>query len=165
MLTTKQLSSLIKAIGTAATKQREQIQQALIGCAYHAQTHRNTTPFDQLFTAVGNGVRKEGMLKWASLYAPVHFKDGQVILSDKRQKETAASSTEAQVIEALNAAPMWCDLAKPEPVANPWDHSEQLAKLREYLDNFSKKAKKNNDAALVETVNLLSAEVTKAMAV
>lgn len=163
MLTTKQLSSLIKSIGAAAAKQREQVQQALIGCAYHAQVHRNTTPFDQLFTAVGNGVRKEGMLKWASLYAPVHFKDGQVILSDKRQKETAAAS-EAQVIEALEAAPLWCDLAKPEPVANPWDHSEQLAKLREYMDNFAKKAKKNNDTALVETINLMSVELTKAIA-
>ena len=88
---------------------------------------------------------------------------GRFILSDKRQKETAAAS-EAQVIEALEAAPLWCDLAKPEPVANPWDHSEQLAKLREYMDNFAKKAKKNNDTALVETINLMSVELTKAIA-
>ena len=152
----KKLTSLIKKIGGTATTLRGDIQQALIGCAFHAQMHRNVAPFNQLFEAVGPGTRLEGMLKWASLYAPIHFKDEKVILSDKRQKEGMLTAEELLV--ELNAAPEWFALAKEEKVANPWDSKAFAEKLAMYLEQSAKKADKAGDpnlASLIKDAEML----------
>lgn len=148
----KKLNSLIATIGKNAKTAREQIQAALIGCAYQTMFHRNTDPFNRLFDAVGNGTRKEGVLKWASLYAPVHFSKGEVKLSDARQKEMVATITPEQFAAEMNDAPMWCDLAKPEPVANPWDSVKFAEGLALHLEQAAKKAEKNGDAELAKLV-------------
>ena len=148
----KKLNALIKTIGANAAKAREQIQQALIGCAYQATFHRNTDPFNRLFDAVGNGTRREGMLKWASVYAPVHFNKGEVKLSDARQKEMVSTLTEAQFSEEMAASPIWCDMAKPEPIENPWDSTRFVETLAAYLETAAKKAVKNGDDALASLI-------------
>lgn len=151
----KKLNSLITSIGKNAGKLREDIQQALIGCAEQVQLHRNTTPFNNLFKAVGTGTRLEGMLKWASLYAPVHFKDGQVILSDKRQKEY--DGTPEELAATLASSEKWYAIAKPEPVANPWDSKKFAETLALYLENAAKKADKQDHelAKLIQTAEMV----------
>lgn len=148
----KKLNSLISTIGKNAGKLREDIQQALIGCAFHAQMHRNTDPFNRLFEVVGSGTRLEGMLKWASLYAPVHFKEEKVILSDKRQKE--ALITAAECLAALQQAEKWYALATPEKVSNPWDSGDFAKKVMEQLVKQAEKALKNGDADLANIIKL-----------
>lgn len=139
----KKLNGLIKSIGQNSAKLRDDIQTALIGCAFHAQMHRNTDPFNRLFDAVGTGTRKEGMLKWASIYAPVHFKDEKVVLSDKRQKEFVGD--EEVLLLELHMAEKWYALAKEEKVANPWDSLKFAEAVAQYLENAAKKAEKNGD--------------------
>lgn len=148
----KKLNGLISSIKKNAGKLREDVQSALIGCAEQVITHRNTTPFNTLFKAVGTGTRLEGMLKWASLYAPVHFKDGLVVLSDKRQKEMANTMTVEEIASELAASEKWYAIAKPEPIANPWDSKKFAETLALYLENAAKKAEKNGDAALATLV-------------
>ena len=148
---TSKLNSLIKRIGKNAASQRDDIQAALIGCAYMSQMHRNTTPFNSLFKAVGPGTRLEGMLKWASLYAPVHFKNGDVVLSDKRQKE-AATITVEELQATLDASEKWYALVKPEKVENPWDSLKFAEGLALYLEQAAKKAEKNGDATMAAIV-------------
>jgi hypothetical protein len=151
----KKLNGLISAIGKKSATLREDIQQALIGCAEQAQLYRNTTPFNSLFKAVGTGTRLEGMLKWSSLYAPVHFKDGKVVLSDKRQKEY--DGTAEQLAEILATSEKWYAIAKPEPVANPWDSKKFAETLALYLENAAKKADKQDPALakLIQTAEMV----------
>jgi hypothetical protein len=146
----KKLNTLISSIGKKASGLHDDIQQALIGCAEQAQLHRNTTPFNNLFKAVGAGTRLEGMLKWASLYAPVHFKDEKVVLSDKRQKEY--DGTAEELAAALATSEKWYALSKPEKVANPWDSAKFAETLALHLENAAKKADKNGDAELAKLI-------------
>ncbi len=148
----KQLNTLIKSIGAGAKEAREKIQTALVGCAYQVVFHRNKDPFIRLFEAVGNGTRKEGMLKWAATYAPVHFSKGEVKISDARQKEMRATMTEEQFFAEMAEAPLWHDMAKPEPVANPWDSVKFAETLALHLEQAAKKAEKNGDSELAKLV-------------
>lgn len=151
----KKLNSLISNIGKKSAALRDDIQAALIGCAEQAQLHRNTTPFNELFKAVGTGTRLEGMLKWASLYAPVHFKDGKVMLSDKRQKEYDGTAEELAAL--LAQSEKWYAIAKPEPIANPWDSKKFAESLALYLENAAKKADKEDHelAKLIQTAEMV----------
>ena len=151
----KKLNTLISSIGKKASGLHEDIQQALIGCAEQAQLHRNTTPFNNLFKAVGAGTRLEGMLKWASLYAPVHFKEGKVVLSDKRQKEY--DGTAEELAATLATSEKWYAIAKPEPIANPWDSKKFVENLALYLENAAKKADKEDHelAKLIQTAEMV----------
>ena len=151
----KKLNSLISSIGKKSATLRDDIQEALIGCAEQAQLHRNTTPFNNLFKAVGTGTRLEGMLKWASLYAPVHFKEGKVVLSDKRQKEY--DGTAEELAATLATSEKWYAIAKPEPIANPWDSKKFAENLALYLENAAKKADKEDHelAKLIQTAEMV----------
>jgi hypothetical protein len=151
----KKLNTLISSIGKKSATLRDDIQEALIGCAEQAQLHRNTTPFNNLFKAVGTGTRLEGMLKWASLYAPVHFKDGKVVLSDKRQKEYDGTADE--LAATLATSEKWYAIAKPEPIANPWDSKKFAENLALYLENAAKKADKEDHelAKLIQTAEMV----------
>jgi hypothetical protein len=148
----KKLNTLIKAIGTSAAKAREQIQQALIGCAYQATFHRNTDPFNRLFEAVGNGTRKEGMWKWAHTHAPIRCIGDDIKINDKSQKEMIATLTEAGFAEKMAKAPLWCDLARPEPKGSDWDAYAFATKLALHLEQAAKKADKAGDSALAELI-------------
>ena len=151
----KKLNTLISSIGKKSATLRDDIQEALIGCAEQAQLHRNTTPLNNLFKAVGTGTRLEGMLKWASLYAPVHFKDGKVVLSDKRQKEYDGTADE--LAATLATSEKWYAIAKPEPIANPWDSKKFAENLALYLENAAKKADKEDHelAKLIQTAEMV----------
>ena len=148
----KKLNALIKSIGTSAKTARAQIQTALCGCAYQVVFHRNTDPFNRLLEAVGNGTRKEGMLRWASTYAPIFFSKGEVKVSDTNQKKMVATMSEEQFAEEMGKALMWYDMAKPEPVDNPWDSVKFAETLALHLEQAAKKAEKNGDSELAKLV-------------
>lgn len=144
----KKLNTLIKTIGRNATTQREQIQEALIGCALYAfSAERNIDPFKNLFAAVGTGVHKAGMSKWASLHAPVHFANDEVKLSSDRQKEMFNTITAEQYEADLRAAPEWYVMGESSNKSpNVWDAAEAFNKLIEQMGKLGKKADKNGDS-------------------
>lgn len=149
---TKKLSALIKSIGKNAATLREDIQTALIGCAYHAQAHRNVAAFDQLITAVGNGTRLDGITRWIAQNAPVHFVEGKATLSSDRQKEFAGTLDEYMADLAESAK--WYDMAPPNNVQKDWDSANFLNSLAAYLGTQLKKADKN-DASVAEIIKNL----------
>ena len=160
----KKLNALITSINTKSAKLRDDIQDALIGCAEQVTLHRNTTPFNNLFKAVGTGTRLEGMLKWASLYAPVHFKDGLVMLSDKRQKEMVNTMSPDELASELANSGKWYAIAKPEKVENPWDSLKFAETVALYIENAVKKADKNDPVLaklLRDTEMVLRRELNK----
>jgi hypothetical protein len=138
----KKLTALIKKIAGNSGTLRDDIQSALIGCAFHAQVHGNVTAFNQLFQAVGKGTRIAGMSMWAATYAPVHFKDGTALLSKNRRDEFDGTPEEFEADLADSAK--WYDTVEAETPANPWDSSMFLKKLDVYLVQQIKKAEKND---------------------
>ena len=165
----KALSSLIKKIGTNAKTQREDIQTALIGCAYQAQLNRNVEPCIRLMDAIGNGVYRAGVSKWLSLNAPVHFKKDRPMLSDVRQKETESDMTIGEFMDTVKAAVVWHEMDKENNTApNVWDSGMFAKKVDEYLLASIRKAAKE-DASLSEALDrahsLFRKELAKVMEV
>ena len=152
MIDSKKLTGLIKKIAGGAKTQRDDIQAALVGCAYHAQVHGNVEAFNQLFQAVGKGTRIAGMSMWAATYAPVHFKDGKALLSKTRRDEY--DGTPEDFDADLQESAMWYDTVEAETPSNPWDSAMFLKKLDAYLVQQIKKAEKN-DGNVAEVVRLI----------
>lgn len=142
MIEARKLTALIKSIKGNAGKLRENIQSALIGCAYHAQVHRNVAAFDQLFEAVGNGTRIEGMTRWVKKYAPVHFVDGVATLSDSRQKDYKGEAAEYEAELADSAK--WYDMQPKNDVQKEWDSVAELDNVISLLDKKAKQADKHD---------------------
>lgn len=146
ILAPKALSALIKGISQTSAKQRENIHTALVQCAYYAAFDRNMDPAIRLFQAVGGETHKAGMSKWLSLYAPIHFKDGAPLLSDKRQKEITVTSEE--FFADLATAPKWYEIDEGNNrVVNAWDTGAFIHKVDEYLLKAIERVKKHDLAA------------------
>lgn len=149
ILDQKALSSLISKIGKAAKSQRDNIQQALVSCAYYATFNRNADPAIRLFQAIGGETYKAGMSKWLSLYAPIHFKDGKPMLSDKRQKEITA--TVEEFTAEIDKAPAWYAIDEGNnKTPNIWDSLKFAESQALHLENAAKKAEKNGDNELAQ---------------
>lgn len=149
ILNHKELSALINKIGKAAKTQRDNIQQALAACAYYATFDRNVDPAIRLFNAIGGETYKAGMSKWLSLYAPIHFKDGKPMLSDKRQKEITA--TVEEFVAHIDAAPAWYAIDEGNnKTPNIWDSLKFAEQQALHLENAAKKAEKNGDHELAQ---------------
>lgn len=165
ILDQKALSALIKKIGTAGKTQRDNIQSALVSCAYYAVYDRNLDPAIRLFNTVGGETYKAGMSKWLSLYAPVHFKDGAPVLSDKRQKEMKATLTVEEFTKVVtDGAPWYVIDRKNNTTPNVWDTSAKFKSFDEYFQKFITQMSKH-DIVLAEALdrahNLMRAEVSK----
>lgn len=148
----KKLSQLIKVIASNATKQRDQIQAALVGCALQAY-HGNPNYARDLFGAVGTGVRVKAMSHWLSLNAPIYFKNGVAEIATERRKEIANSVTLEQFAADLAAQPAWYEHGKQDTVpTNIWDSASFIKKVDEYMLDAIKKANKN-DATTAEALD------------
>lgn len=130
----KALSSLIKKIGTTGKTQRDNIQVALVSCAFYAVYDRNLDPAIRLFQAVGGETYKAGMSKWLSLYAPVHFKEGKPLLSDKRQKEMAETLSKEDFAKEMDSCALWYEIdAANNKAPNVWDTNAKVKAFDEYF--------------------------------
>ena len=153
ILDQKSLSALIKKIGATGKTQRDNIQAALVSCAYYAVFDRNADPAIRLFDAVGGETYKAGMSKWLSLYAPIHFKDGKPMLSDKRQKEMVNTMTKEDFTNEMESCSMWYEIDAGNNITpNVWDSFAFAEKLAMQLENAAKKAEKNGDANLAQII-------------
>jgi len=149
ILDQKALSALIKKIGGTAKTQRDNIQQALVSCAYYATFDRNVDPAIRLFQAIGGETYKAGMSKWLSLYAPVYFKDGKPMLADKRQKEMKATLTAEEFTAEMDQSALWYEIdAENNKAPNVWDSLKFAEQQALHLENAAKKAEKNGDVEL-----------------
>ena len=145
------LSKLIKKIGSTSKSQRDNIQQALVSCAYYAVFDRNADPAIRLFNAIGGETYKAGMSKWLSLYAPVYFKEGKPLIADKRQKEMANAMTVEDFAAEMDKATAWYEIDATRNITpNVWDSFEFAKKQATHLQNAADKAEKNGDAELAK---------------
>lgn len=123
------LSAQIRSIGANSKKVREQIQEALISCAYYAAKDGNTNPFNQLLAAVGTATRIKGLTAWGEVYGFVQVKSGKFILNKTARKE-ANVTDEASFAEfeaVMRSSPMWFDIVPAETIASIFDASHYLS--------------------------------------
>jgi hypothetical protein len=141
----KKLNQLIGTISKGAKKQRADIQDALIGCAEFVYKDRNLDPLIRLLAAIGTGVNRRAVGKWASLNMPVHFKDEKPQISDKRHTElcNTYALTDYLILTAEQAP--WYDMDGTNKAENVWDTSVEMGKVEKYLADEVKKARANGD--------------------
>jgi hypothetical protein len=158
----KKLNTLIGSISRGATKQRVDIQDALIGCAEFVYKDRNLDPLIRLLAAIGKGVNRRAVGKWASLNMPVHFKDEKPQISDKRHAETVNTYdlTDYLILTAEQAP--WFDMDGSNKAENVWDTSIEMAKVEKYIADEVKKARTNGDEIFADYMDkiLLSVKDT-----
>lgn len=141
----KKLNALIGNIKRGANKQRADIQDALIGCAEFVYKDRNLDPLIRLLEAIGKGVNRRAVGKWASLNMPIHFKDEKPQIRDKRHTEVVNTYelTDYLILTAEQAP--WYDMDGSNKAENVWDASVEMAKVEKYLADEVKKARTNGD--------------------
>jgi hypothetical protein len=144
IMTTVKLSAQIRSIKSNSKKVREQIQEALISCAYYAAKDGNTNPFNQLLSAVGSATRIKGLTLWAETYGFVLVKNEQFALNKSaRTKHPVLNEQDFEQYEkAMREAPMWFDMVPAEKAVSVFDVSS-------YLSNVIAKLEKENCDGLV----------------
>ena len=74
------------------------------------------------------------MSKWLSLYAPVHFKEGKPLLSDKRQKEMAETLSKEDFAKEMDSCALWYEIdAANNKAPNVWDTNAKVKAFDEYF--------------------------------
>lgn len=146
VMNAKKLSASIKSIKGAATKLRENIQEALVSCAFYAMKDRNTEPFNQLLDAVGSATRIKGLTMWAETFAPVLVKEGKFSLNKTAAKELAVASEEDFAeYEAEMRKINWWEVAPAEKAESIFDRSK-------YMDRVFKHLKEHNEGELADAL-------------
>lgn len=111
------LSALIATIGKASAKLDKDIQSALVGVTFQAIKHGNTKPVNELFTILGNGVRRSAVAGWLSTHAPLTLTQGE---AKAESPFTLDKDRRAELLEGIDTnleialADDWVDF-KPEP--------------------------------------------------
>lgn len=135
VMTSKKLASQIKSIKSNSKKVREQIQEALISCAYQA-SRGNLNYFNDLLDAVGTATRIKGLTLWAETYGFVRVQNEKFVLNKSAVKEAHIES-EADFVEFENimrASPAWFDMVSKEVVRSAFDAGNYLASVLAKLE-------------------------------
>ena len=156
MLSDNGFTDVISEINKGTSVRREQIQDALLFCAYKAQADRNTDPTIRLFAVIGNETNRRAISHWLSTNAPVYFKEGAPKLGDKRQKEWTGTLVEYEA--AIQAALPWYKMgASLNKAENVWDGNDEMLKLRQRIAKLEKDAAKHDDKELSAALALVNA--------
>lgn len=159
VLNLRQLSAQIRSVRGNSIKLREQIQEVLISCAYHAMKDGQTTPFNDLLDAVGNTAKAENIALWAKKHGCVQIKqDRFTINKDARSKVQVSSEEDFEPYEAeMRADTPWYDMTPNSPEPKPFD-------LAKYLEAVKKHLVKNHAEALVQVLDTALADYQKVQA-
>jgi hypothetical protein len=147
LMSLNKLSAQIRSIKGNAHKLRDQIQEALISCAYHAAKDGQTTPFNNLLEAVDGTARLKGITLWAELYGFVRVKDERLVINKKMRSEAGVTDEEdfKQFEADMRSGPKWYELAGKEPVKSMFD-------LDNYANTVEKKLTTEGYIGLAEAV-------------
>lgn len=128
------LTKTIRSIKSSAGKFRELVQEALISCAFYAYKDGNTTPFNDLIAAAGNGTHIQGITRWIELASMIgRVKDGEIVVNKKVRDQSGVINEEtfAPYEKAMRAAAPWYEIAgkqKPESVFDEGQYMKRVYK-------------------------------------
>jgi hypothetical protein len=150
VMSLNKLAAQIRSIKGNTHKLRDQIQEALISCAYHVAKDGQTTPFNNLLDAVDGTARLKGITMWAELYGFVRVKDERLVVNKQARKEAAVVDEEsfADFEREMREGPKWYEIAGKEPVKSMFD-------LDNYAATVEKKLTSEGYIGLAEAVKAL----------
>ena len=140
-MSSTKLSAQIRSIKGNSHKLRDQIQDALISCAYYAVKDGQVTPFNQLLEAVGTNTRVKGLTAWAETWGFVRIVHGKFELNKHARKEAhVRDEADFEAFEAaMRSAPSWYDIVPKEKVESIFDASHYLTNVLAKLDKEGQK--------------------------
>lgn len=130
----KKLESAVKACVTGANKLQNQIHLVACSTLAHAEQHGDFGAFARLIYGLPSGQRVKTVRKWARMFAPVKFVDGEKIVKLDRSEKAPAFDIDGAI-------------------ANPYYAIEEVTTskpltMQEVLDYLNRKAKaKETDTA------------------
>ena len=153
IMSMQKLNAQIKSIKGNSSKLADQIQEALISCAYHAVKDGQTTPFNNLLDAVRNTSRLKGITMWAELYGFVRVQNEKFIVNKSARSEADVTNEDdfAPFEAEMRAGVKWYDIAGKETVKSVFD-------LDNYANNVESKLTKEGYIGLADAVKKLMHE-------
>lgn len=143
------LAAQIRSINTKSSKLREQIQDVLISCAYHAMKDGQITPFNDLLKAVGSNTRVKGITMWAEKFGCVMVKDDKFVLNKSAKAKTDVTcEDDFAPYYAEMVASKWYDVA-------PKEVKTSIFEATTYLDGVAKRLEKENQVTIADEVRTL----------
>lgn len=137
----KQLSRIIGVIGRQKVRIDNMIQVAAVQVIAQSIVNRNSTPADQLFSAVGVSSRRDALLKFYEMFGNLTWSKGEkrVIFYDVEQHEKKPKLEWTDEYATKVSEFVW-HKAKPEPKqVSCYDVEEKVSAL---IDSLRKAAKK-----------------------
>lgn len=124
----------LKTIKSGAEKFRGLVHDALIHAAYFAFKDGNTTPFNDLIEAVGNGTHIKGITMWVELVAGIgRVRDEKIVLNKKVMTQSGVIdlATFEPFKQEMEKAPRWFEITgkqKPESVFDEGAYMKRVIK-------------------------------------
>lgn len=130
LLQVKALSANIESIGSQRVKLDSEIQAAAIQCIGQSIVHRNVTPANALFEALGKSVRRDSLVRMFEVHGNMAW-----IKSEKKIAfyDAGRKFTDAEV--AVMGAKMWHDYIKQADPVSVLDVEKEVEK---FLDRMKK---------------------------
>ena len=135
VLTIKQLKTQIVSVRGNSVKLREQIQEVLISCSFHAMKDGQVTPFNDLLDAVGKTAKAENIALWAKKHGCVLVKNERFTVNATARKERPVTSeADFEEYEAeMRASTPWYEMTTNSPEPKPFNLDIYFATVKKHL--------------------------------
>ena len=136
----KELNKRIKAIASKTSKWRDDVQLALVGCAFHAFEHNNTDPATRLVKVL-HGADATALIRWIEGHMPCIW-----VKSEEQFRFNKSFKGEYDAI-TLMAEPWWDLAKKAKDVSSTFDALEAVRNLIDRIEREIKAGKKTVEHA------------------
>lgn len=140
MLSDKQLKAKIRGIGQRQASLKQDIHEAAIECAGHAQQHGRATMAQDLFLAV-KGQDRHALVGWFHHYTPVKLdKDGKATINKTKRKDFDGDG-DALIAELREAMPWYEFVKELDQVAKDLDVAKSISALAKRINSAPEKGR------------------------
>ncbi len=157
IMTEKELNTAIAKIGTGLAEWRNNVQDALVSCAYHA-AKGNANPANALLSAVRDGktsaVNISGITRWCETYAPLVVREERFIINKGMAKSMAVTDEKSfELFEVKARAVSWWLMGKAQKAESIYDVAVDVSNRMESI------AKKANEEGFPEIAAEIRAQL------
>lgn len=136
----KELNKRISSIGKKTAKWRDDVQLALVGCAYHAFEHGNLDPATRLVKVL-HGADATALIRWIESHMPAVW-----VRSEEQFRLNKSFKGEYDAI-VLMAEPWWELAKKAKSVSSVFDALEAVRHLIDRIEREIESGKKTVEHA------------------
>jgi hypothetical protein len=117
------LTAQIGVVGKSKDKLRDQIQDLLVSCAYHAAKDGQVGPYNMLLDAVRDTARVRGITMWIETYGFGHVQKDRIVVSKTARKEANVTdlASFAEFAKSMEEGAKWYEIAPKEQISSIFD--------------------------------------------